>query len=175
MKKQDAAVAVPAPMVLMKGAVAHPGTIPGVPQGFKPMEGLAKNALLKVPAEQEAEIDQAMVELWDEREAVARDLGTLAPKADVGKALHERMLAARQANSKAQALAVYSEEQEALANHAVMTYLNATCKDINHMAERDPQIATTYEKVLRVSVQRRESIAAGMARSKANKGDPKKG
>ncbi len=139
------------------------------------MDGLAKNALLKVPSEQRAEVDLAMVELRDERESIARDLGTLAPKADVGKALHERMIAAREANRKARALAVYSEEQEALANHAVMAYLNATCKDINHMAERDAQIATRYENVLVVSIQRGASIAAGIARSKASKADPKKG
>jgi hypothetical protein len=85
------------------------------------------------------------------------------------------MIAVREANRKSQALAVYSDEQEALANHELMAYLNATCKDVNHMAERDPQIATRYEKVLAVSVQRGESIAAGIARSKASKADPKKG
>lgn len=175
MKKQVAAVAVPAPMILTAGAVAHPAAIPGVPEGYKPMAGAAKNALLKLQSEQRAEVDQAMVTLWDERAVVAQDLGTLAPKADKGKALHERMIAAREANRKAQALAVYSDEQEALANHEVLAYLNAACKDINHMAERDPQIATRHEKVLAASVQRGESIAAGIERSKANKGDPKKG
>jgi hypothetical protein len=84
------------------------------------------------------------------------------------------MIAAREASRKAAALAVYSDEQEALANHELMTYLNATCKDVFHMSERDPQIATRYEKVLAVSIQRGESIAAGIARSKANKGDPTK-
>jgi hypothetical protein len=175
MKKQEAVVTAPAPMVLMSGALAHPAGIPGVPQGYKPMEGLAKNALLKVASEQRAEVDQAMVELWEERAAIARDLGTLAPDADKAKALFERMIAAREANRKAQALAVYSDEQEALANHAVMGHLNATCNDFSHMAQRDPQIATRYEKVLAVSVQRGEAIAAGIARAKANKAEPKKG
>ncbi len=174
MKKQDTA-AVIAPMVLMTGSVAHPDAIPGVPQEYKPMEGLAKNALLKVQSDQRAEVDQAMEQLWDKREAIASDLGTLAPKADKGKALHERMIAAREASRKAAALAVYSDEQEALANHELMTYLNATCKDVFHMSERDPQIATRYEKVLAVSIQRGESIAAGIARSKASKADQKKG
>lgn len=174
MKKQEDAVTAPAPMVLMSGALAHPAGIPGVPQGYKPMKGLAKNALLKVASEQRAEVDQAMVELWEERVAIARDLGTLAPDAEKGKALHERMIAAREANRKAQALAVYSDEQEALANHAVMGHLNATCNDFSHMARRDPQLATRYEKVLAVSVQRGEAIAAGIALAKANKGAPKK-
>ena len=76
---------------------------------------------------------------------------------------------------KAQALAAYSDEQEALANHAVMGHLNATCNDFSHMARRDPQLATRYEKVLAVSVQRGEAIAAGIARAKASKAEPKKG
>jgi hypothetical protein len=175
MKKQDNAVAAPASIVLVPGALAPPAAIPGVPAGYKPMEGAAKNALLKVPSEQRAEVDQAMVQLWDERAAIARDLGTLAPDADKGKALHERMIAAREANRKAQALAVYSDEQEALANHAVMGHLNSTSNDVDHMAQRDPQIAARYEKVLAVSIQRGEAIAAGIARAKASKADPKKG
>ena len=91
------------------------------------------------------------------------------------KALYERMIAAREANRKAQALAVYSDEQEPLANHAVMGHLNATCNDFSHMAQRDPQLATRYEKVLAVSVQRGEASAAGIARAKASKAEPKKG
>jgi molybdopterin-biosynthesis enzyme MoeA-like protein len=175
MEKQDAAVAAPGPIVLTAGAVAHPSTIPGVPQDFKPMAGLAKNALLKVQSEQRAEVDQAMEQLWEKRVEIAGDLGKLAPNADIGKALHERMIAAREASRKAAALAVYSDEQEALANHELMTYLNRACKDVFHMAEREPQIAARYEKVLAASLQRGESIAAGIARSKANKSDPKKG
>ncbi len=86
------------------------------------------------------------------------------------------MLATREINRKVQALAAYTEEQEALANHAVMGYLNATSGDVEHMARRNPQIAARYEKVLTVSIQRREAITAGMARAKASKaGEPKKG
>jgi hypothetical protein len=88
----------------------------------------------------------------------------------------ERMLAAREANRKAQALAAYTEEQEALANHAVIGHLNAASGDIEHMAQRNPQIAERYEKVLAVVVQRREAIVAGIARAKASKaGEAKKG
>jgi hypothetical protein len=43
------------------------------------------------------------------------------------------------------------------------------------MAERNPQIADRYPRVLAVSAQRREAIAAGMARAKAAKAEAKKG
>lgn len=176
MKKQSDAAAVAAPMVLMSGALAHPAGIPAAPEGFKPMIGTAKNTLLKVASEQRAEVDQAMGQLWEERVSIARDLGTLAPDAEKGKALHDHMLAARESNRKIQALALYAEEQEAVANHAVMGYLNAASGDMEHLVGRNPQIADRYPKVLAVSVQRGEAIAAGIARAKASKaGEPKKG
>jgi hypothetical protein len=86
------------------------------------------------------------------------------------------MLAAREANRKVQALAAYTDEQEALANHAVVGYLNTAVGDIEHMAQKNPQIAARYARVLAVVVQRREAIVAGMARAKASKAsEPKKG
>jgi hypothetical protein len=169
MKKQDAAVATPSSTVLVSGALPDPAAIPAVPEGDKPLDGVAKNALLKVASEQRAEVDQAMEQLWTKRAELKQDLGTLTPDADKGKALQERMIAAREANRKVQALAAYTEEQEALANHAVMSHLNSASGDIEHMAQRNPQIAARYEKVLAVAVQRREAIAAGIARAKANK------
>lgn len=175
MKKQGSTVVTPSPIVLASGALPHPTEIPGVPEGDKLMDGAAKNALLKAPTEQLAEIDQAMEQLWEKRAQIAQDLGTLAPDADKGRALQERMSAAREANRKAQALAAYTEENEALANHAVLSHLNSVSGDVAHMAQRNPQIATRYEKVLAVSLQRGEAIAAGIARAKASKGEPKKG
>jgi hypothetical protein len=176
MKKQDIALVSPLSKVLASGELPDPAAIPGVPEGDKPLDGAARQALLKVPAEQRAEVDQAMEQLWSQRVEIAKDLGTLAPDADKGKALEARMLAARAANSKAQALAAYTEEQEALANHAVVGHLNAASGDIEHMAQKNPQIAARYEKVLTVVAQRRDAIAAGMARAKASKAnDPKKG
>lgn len=174
MKKQNTAAAA-APMLLLSGEVPHTAVIPTVPEGFKLMEGTSKNALLKASMEQRAEIDQAMEQLWEKRSALATDLGTLAPDADAGKALHEKMIAAREANRKTQALAAYTEEQEALTNHAVLGYLNRASGDIEHMAERNPQIADRYPRVLAVSAQRREAIAAGIARAKAAKAEAKKG
>jgi hypothetical protein len=175
MKTQNAALVAPLSQVLATGELPSPVTIAAVPEGFKVMEGAARQALLKVPAEQEAEVDLAMVQLWEKRATLAVDLGTLAPDAAKGKALEERMHAAREANSKAQALAAYTEEQEALANHAVAGHLNLASRDIEHMAERNPQIAERYPKVLTVVAQRRDAIAVGIARSKASKAEAKKG
>ena len=169
MKKQDSALVSPLAKVLVAGELPEPGTLPAVPEGFKPLEGIARQALLKVAAEQRAEVDQAMEQLWGKRAELAQDLGTLAPDAGKGKALEARMLAARETNRKAQALATYTEEQEALANHAVVGHLNAVSGDIEHLAQRNPQIAGRYEKVLTVVAQRRDAIAAGMARAKASK------
>ena len=57
-----------------------------------------------------------------------------------------------------------------------MGYLNSTSGDFEHMKERDPQIAERYPKVLAVSAQRGEAIAAGIARARASKAaEPKKG
>ncbi len=175
MKKQDAALIPSSSTVLAPGELPSAGAVPAVPEGFKVMDGTARQALLKVPAEQRAEVDQAMEQLWSERVLIAKDLGTLAPDADKGKALEERMLAAREANRKAQALAAYTDEQEAMANHAVAGHLNAASRDIEHMAERNPQIAERYSRVLTVVAQRRDAIATGIARAKASKADPKKG
>ena len=169
MKKQDSALVSPPAKVLTAGELPEPGTLPAVPEGNKPLEGTARQALLKVAADQRAEVDQAMEQLWSKRAELTQDLGTLAPDADNGKALAARMLAAREANRKAQALAAYTEEQEALANHAVVGHLNAVSADIEHMTQRNPQIAARYEKVLTVVAQRRDAIAAGIARAKANK------
>ena len=169
MKKQDSALVSPLAKVLVAGELPEPGTLPAVPEGFKPLEGIARQALLKVAAEQRAEVDQAMEQLWGKRAELAQDLGTLAPDAGKGKALEARMLAARETNRKAQALATYTEEQEALANHAVVGHLNAVSGDIEHLAQRNPQIAGRYEKVLTVVAQRRDAIAAGMARARASK------
>ena len=51
-------------------------------------------------------------------------------------------IAAREGNREAQALAVDSDAQEALANHERMTHRNRACDDVFHLAERAPQIAT---------------------------------
>jgi bisphosphoglycerate-dependent phosphoglycerate mutase len=166
MKKHEKAIS---PTNLTSGELPDPEAIPAVPEGDKPLDATAKQSLLKLAAEQRAEVDQAMEQLWAKRAEVARDLGTLAPDAERGKALHERMLAAREANRKAQALAAYTEEQEAVANHAVLGHVNATAADIEHMAQKNPQIAARYEKVLTIGVQRREAIVVGIARAKANK------
>lgn len=176
MKKQDNALATPASRILDSGELPAPNSLPAVPEGDKLLEGAARQALLKVAAEQRAEIDQAMEQVWSDRVLIAKDLGTLAPDADKGAALNARMLAAREANRKVQALAAYTDEQEALANHAVVGYLNTAASDIEHMAQKNPRIAERYAQVLTVVVQRRDAIAAGMARAKASKsGEPKKG
>src|SRR5258708_1813528 len=82
MKKQDAAVATPSSTVLVSGALPDPAAIPAVPEGDKPLDGVAKNALLKVASEQRAEVDQAMEQLWTKRAELKQDLGTLTPDAD---------------------------------------------------------------------------------------------
>ena len=165
----------PTPTVLKAGELPSLVIIPVVPDGTEPMDGAARQALLKIAADQRAEVDQAMEQLWSKRSEIAQDLGTLTPDTDWGKVLYERMISAREANRKAQALAAYTEDQEALANHAVMGHLNTAAGDIEHMVQKNPQIAARYEKVLAVGVQRREAIAAGIARAKASKsGEPKK-
>lgn len=156
--------------ILKPGDLPDPAAIPAVPEGEKPMDGATRLALLKVVTDQRAEVDQAMEQLWAKRAEIATDLGTLAPDADAGRALNDRMLAAREANRKVQALAAYTEGQEALANHAVMAHLNAASGDISHMAQKNPQIAARYDRVLAVAAQRREAIVAGIARAKASKG-----
>jgi hypothetical protein len=159
----------------MDGQLPSLVVIPAVPEGTEPMDGAARQALLKIASDQRAEVDQAMEELWAKRSELAQDLGTLTPDTDWGKVLYDRMITAREANRKAQALAAYTEEQEALANHAVLGHLNTAAGDIEHMAQKTPQIAARYEKVLAVGVQRREAIVAGIARAKATKSaDPKK-
>jgi hypothetical protein len=84
-------------------------------------------------------------------------------------ALFERMVAAREANRKAQALAAYTEEQEALANHEVMDHLGDVVSSIEFFASKNPSVAERYPAALTVIRQRREAIAAGIARSKAGK------
>ena len=175
MKKQANTLIPSASLVLKSTELPVPATIPAVPEGDKPMDGHARQSLLKVAAEQQAEVDQAMEQLWAKRAEVAQDLGILAPDAEKGAVLNARMLAAREANRKVQALAAYTEEQEALANHAVMGHINAAANDMEHIAQRNPQVAARYEKVLTVVTQRRDAIIAGMARAKANKaGEPKR-
>ncbi len=175
MKKQDNASLTPASSILASGQLPASDSLPSVPEGDKPMDGVARQGLLKIAADQRAEIDQAMEQLWSDRASIAKDLGTLAPDADKGAALNARMLAAREANRKVQALAAYTDEQEALANHAVVGHLNTAASDIEHMAQKNPQIAARYARVLAVVTQRRDAIAAGMARAKAKKAaEPKK-
>ena len=172
MNKQDSDST---PTVLKEGQLPSLVVIPAVPDDAEPMDGAARQALLKIASDQRAEVDQAMEELWSKRAELAQDLGTLTPDTDWGKVLYDRMILAREANRKAQALAAYTEEQEALANHAVMGHLNTAAGDIEHMAQKIPGIAGRYEKVLIVGVQRREAIVAGIARAKATKGEaPKK-
>lgn len=142
-------------------------SVPAVPMAFKPMDGNARLALLKIYADQRAETENALVEICHKHSELAADLGTLAPDSGVTKGLLERMLTARELNKKAQALAVYADELEAVANHAVMGHLNEVVADIEHMASRKPGILEHYEKVLAVMAQRREAISAGIARSKA--------
>ena len=174
MKKQYISPVAQLQKTLTRDELPEPTAIPAVPEGERPLDGAARQGLLKIAAEQRAEVDQAMEQLWAKRFDIAADLGTLRPDADLGKALNERMLAAREANRKAQALAAYTEQQEALANHAVIGHINVASGDIEHMAQKNPQIAARYDRVLAVGVQRREAIAAGIARAKASKGGEQK-
>ena len=149
-------------------------SIPSVPEGEKALDGTEKQAFLKVYSHQGAEVDQAMAEMYEKRAELAKDLGTLAPDAEQGKALHARLTATQEVNVKAKALATYTEDQEALAGHAVMTFINVVAADIEHMATKNPQIAKRYPKVLKVVNQRREAIATGIAQAKAKAAEPKK-
>ena len=150
-------------------SLPKPAQIPNVPDGVTALRGDEKQALLKVPANQRAEVDQAMQQLSAKGEELATDLGTLAPDAAEGKALIERMHAAREVNAKVQALAAFTDEQEMLAGHAVMAYVNAVADDIEHLMRKTPQLGERYDKVMTVVRQRREAVAAGMARAKAEK------
>ena len=174
MKKQYISPVAQLQKTLTRGELPEPMAIPAVPEGERQLDGAARQGLLKIAAEQRAEVDQAMEQLWAKRFDIAADLGTLRPDAELGKALNERMIAAREANRKAQALAAYTEQQEALANHAVIGHINVASGDIEHMAQKNPQIAARYDRVLAVGVQRREAIAAGIARAKASKGGEQK-
>ncbi len=174
MKKQYVSPVALIQKALSRGELPEAAAIPAVPEGDRPLDGAVRQSLLKIAAEQRAEVDQAMEQLWDKRFELAADLGTLMPDAELGKALNERMLAAREANRKAQALAAYCEQQEALANHAVIGHINVASGDIEHMAQKNPQIASRYARVLAIGVQRREAIAAGIARAKASKSGEQK-
>ncbi|MFO0586950.1 MAG: hypothetical protein U0441_05400 [Polyangiaceae bacterium] len=149
------------------GSTIDSASVPVVPKSFKPLDGASRQSLLKIFADQRAETDAALSEICGKQEEMSADLGTLAPDTKVTKELLDKMVAARELNKKAQALAVYADEQEALANHAVMVHLNSVVADIEHMASRKPGITEHYEKVLAVTTQRSEAIIAGMARSKA--------
>lgn len=146
--------------------------VPEVPADHKMIDGPARLSLLKVYADQEAETERAMEELWTKRVDLQRALGPLAPEANEGKELLDRMVAARALHRKAQKLAAYADEQEALANHAVMAFLTSTVADIEHVATRKPGLTEEFALTLKVMEQRREAIVAGMARSKASKGAP---
>ena len=50
-----------------------------------------------------------------------------------------------------------------------MSYLNGVAEDIEHLTRKTPQLAHRYDKVLTVVRQRREAVAAGIARAKAQK------
>jgi hypothetical protein len=149
-----------------------PEKIPAVPAGAAALPGGERQALLKVPADQRAEVDQAMQQVWDRRAELSADLGTLAPDAQAGKAIHDRMHQAQKANAKAQALAAFTQDQELLAGHDVMSYLNGVAEDVEHLLRKTPQLAERYDKVLTVVRQRREAIAAGIARAKGKPSDP---
>jgi hypothetical protein len=155
------------------GDLPPEASIPAVPEPFTALTPADKQALLKIPADQAAEVDQAMIELGAKGAQLQADLGTLAPSIEEGKKRFERMLLARAANAKAQALAAYTDEQEALANHAVMGYLNEVVGDIEHVSTKKPQIVTHYPKAVLVFEQRRQAIVDGIARAKAAKSDPK--
>lgn len=162
---------VPSILVASNSHVAPPldaESVPAVPKSFKPLDGASRQSLLKIFADQRAETDAALHEICDKQAELTADLGTLAPDSKVTKELLDRMIAARALNKKAQALAIYADEQEALANHAVMVHLNSVVADVEHMASRKPGITEHYEKVLAVTTQRSEAIIAGMARSKAS-------
>jgi hypothetical protein len=150
-----------------------PEKIPAVPSGVAALPGTDRQSLLKVPADQRAEVDQAMEQVWNRRAELSADLGTLAPDAQAGKVLHDRMHEARKVNARAQALAAFTQDQELLAGHDVMNYLNGVADDVEHLLPKTPQLAERYDKVLTVVRQRREAIAAGMARAKtAKSSDP---
>src|SRR5689334_18748464 len=138
MKKQEKSPSAPSQRTLKAGELPEPGTIPAVPEQVKLLDAAAKQALLKVAYEQRAEVDQAMEQLWAKRAQIAEDLGKLAPDADHGKAIHDRMIAAREANREAQALAAYTADQEATANHAVISHINTVAADIEHLGQRNP-------------------------------------
>jgi hypothetical protein len=148
--------------------------IPVVPAGFVALDGPQRQALLKVPEDQRAEVNEAMEELWEKRAQVSEDLHHLAPDAERGQALYQRMNQAHDVSVQAAALAAFTSDQEARAQDAVMTHLNDAADEIEHAGRKNAQILTRYQKVLRVVQQRREAIAAGIARAKAQKGDPTK-
>lgn len=158
---------------LAPGALPNPALIPRIPEGHKALSVSDRQAMLKIAANQAAEIDQAMGELWEKKEDLAADLGTLAPAAEAGQKHFERMKQARDVHAKAQALAAYIDEQAAQANHAVMSYLNNVVGDIEHMTAKNPQIATRYPLALKVVAQRRQAIADGIAQAKAAKSEVK--
>jgi len=169
MKRSKSAAAVTVHASLKSAVLLDASVVPRVPEGYKPLAAPVRLGALKVYADQRAETDQAMHQIWENRAQLAKDLGLLAPDTGAAKELLDRMVAARELNRKAQAFAAYADDQEALANHAVMTYLNEVVADIEHVASKNPQVAERYPAALTVIAQRRDAIVAGIARSKAAK------
>jgi hypothetical protein len=159
---------------LQVAALPAASGIPSVPKGFTALSGPERQALLKIPAEQRAEVDQALEELWEKKAQLAKDLAHLAPDAERGNALFGWMKQAREVNAQVKLLGDYTDDQEALANDGVMRHINDAAEEIEHAARKNPALTTRYAKVLRVVEQRRQAVSDGIARSKAQKaGDPK--
>lgn len=146
--------------------------IPAVPAEHKLLSGAEKQALLKIQGDQYAETELAMQEIVSKRKDLAEDLGKKAPSPEVAQALLDRMVAVQAANRKAQLLAAYIDQEEALINHEVATFLNGTATNIEFFAGDSPHMADRYSRVLDVVRQRRQAISDGIARAKAAKTEP---
>ena len=63
MKKQYVSPIALIQKALSRGELPEPMAIPAVPEGERPLDGATRQSLLKIAAEQRAEVDQAMEEL----------------------------------------------------------------------------------------------------------------
>ncbi|MEI7892953.1 MAG: hypothetical protein WCI05_07670 [Myxococcales bacterium] len=143
-------------------------SIPAAPRGVTPFDAAGKQRLLKMTETQRSEVLGALDEVAVKGPKLKEDLGRYAPDPSEAQLHVQKLEAARSATLKAEALASYSRDVEASANHDAMTYLLAVKTELLHIVQNhDAQLATEYPRVTALVEQRRDAILEGRARAKA--------
>jgi uncharacterized membrane protein YccC len=153
----------------------HAAQLPAPPQRLAPLGRQEAAALNKLGDDETERAQVALDELVKKGDTLQKQLGGDVPDSAAVQQVRDDLAATEQGLHRAQELLDYWQQQNLVARHAAVKALQEVHRELQHRAEKHPELLAGYETTERFFEKRSEAIIEGRRLAREDKKTPPKG